>query len=299
MAKVLVLVVALALALCGLPACGGSDDDGAATTGTAAATTTTQPTGGADIEGADAEKMDQPVSVAAPDPTTSEATRATAEFLRAAFDSAQVMWQRHFSNAGARYEPGHLIFFHTKVHTPCGEQTAETGPFYCPPAHGIYLNTDFFHALNQSFNLRSGFAAAYVTAHEVGHHVQNLLGVLGRVAQQDAADPAGASARSIATELQADCYAGVWIHELQGAGALSQSDLEDIIRAAAVVGDDFQRNHAGLELAPETWTHGSSEQRVHWLDVGRRTGSPAACDTFNDDSGPQTPAATTTTQTQP
>jgi uncharacterized protein len=182
--------------------------------------------------------MDHPVSVAAPDPNTREATRATAEFLRAAFDSAQDMWRRQLAAAGGQYQPGHLIFFHTQIHTPCGVQTAQVGPFYCPPAHGIYLNTDFFEALNEAYNLRSGFAAAYVTA-------------------------------------------GVWIHELQGAGALSQSDLEDIIRAAAVVGDDFQRNQAGADLAPETWTHGSSAQRVHWLDVGRRTGSPAECDTFS------------------
>jgi predicted metalloprotease len=290
MTKVLVLVAALAL--CGLPACGGSNDDSATTSTAAAATTTTpaptttQPTADAGLESPEAEKMDQPVSVSAPDPTTTEATRATAEFLRAAFDSAQHMWERQFANSGARYEPGHLIFFHTKVHTPCGEQTAQVGPFYCPPAHGIYLNTDFFHALSQAYNLRSGFAAAYVTAHEVGHHVQQLFGLHQRIAQLDQSDPDGASRRSIALELQADCYAGVWIHEIQGAGALTEHDLEDIIRAAAVVGDDFQRNQAGLELQPETWTHGSSAQRVHWLDVGRRTGSPAACDTFNNDGQP-------------
>jgi uncharacterized protein len=237
--------------------------------------------GQAALQGPEVRKMKTAVAAStAPDPTSEDATRADAAFLRASFDSAQELWQRQFTAAGATYRPAHLVLFHTIVHTPCGVQSAETGPFYCPNAAGVYLNTDFFDALARAHSLRSGWAAAYVTAHEVGHHVQALLGVLQRNAQLDQTDPAGANGRSVLVELQADCYAGVWLHELAGAGALTDADVGDILRAAEVVGDDFQRNQAGQPLAPETWTHGSSEQRVRWLSTGMRSGAPAACDTF-------------------
>ncbi|WP_445147845.1 neutral zinc metallopeptidase [Baekduia sp. Peel2402] len=282
------LLVVMIAAIAG---CGDSGDTttttgttAAAATTTATATATTPPaatTSAPAIESPDARKMNAPVAISgAPDPSTSAAAHADAAFLRASFDSAQDLWQRQFAAAGSTFRPGHLVLFHTQVATPCGTQTIDTGPFYCPAADTVYLNTDFFDALARAFDLRSGFAAAYVTAHEVAHHVQSLLGVLQRKAQADAADPDGANRRSILTELQADCYAGVWLHELAGAGQLSDADLEAIVRAAAVVGDDFQRNAAGRPLAPETWTHGSSEQRVRWLKTGLRSGSPAECDTF-------------------
>jgi hypothetical protein len=238
--------------------------------------------------------MTRPIALnATPDPTSADATRADAAFLRAAFDSAQELWRRQLTAAGADYAPAHLVLFHTQVHTPCGVQSAETGPFYCPGAVSVYLNTDFFDALAQQHGLQSGWAAGYVTAHEVAHHVQTLLGVLQRNAALEQSDPAGANARSVLVELQADCYAGVWLHELDGAGALSESDIQDIVRAAAIVGDDFQRNQAGRALEPETWTHGSSEQRVRWLTTGMRDGTPAACDTFSSDEPGGTGAATT------
>src|SRR5262249_34453185 len=138
----------------------------------------------------------------------------------------------------------------------------------------------FFDALARTFGLESGFAAGYITAHEVAHHVQELTGTLTRVATADHSDPGGANARSIQVELQADCFAGVWLPTGSAAGHRTQGDLDDILKAAAVVGDDFQRNQAGAELAPETWTHGSSAQRQHWLAVGLRTGEPGSCDTF-------------------
>jgi predicted metalloprotease len=181
---------------------------------------------------------------------------ASKGFLRAAFDSAESLWRQKFDAAGMQYQPARLTFFHAAVNTACGHQTAQTGPFYCPPSHGVYLNTDFFDALGRTFGLSSPFAPGYVTAHEVAHHVQQLLGLHGRVAAADAQDPGGANGRSVRVELQADCYAGIWLHYVARAGQLSEADVEDILRAAAVVGDDFQRNKAGVELAPETWTHG-------------------------------------------
>jgi predicted metalloprotease len=225
---------------------------------------------------------------AAPDggtpPISATSDASDPRFLRAAFDSAQALWAQQFQAAGETYRPAHVVFFHTEIHSPCGHQTITTGPFYCPAGMGVYLNTDFFEALARAYGLRSAFAAGYVTAHEVGHHVQQLLGLHRRVAQLDASDPAGANARSIKVELQADCYAGVWLHAIARTGELTAADVEDIIKAATVVGDDFQRNQAGTELAPETWTHGSSSQRTHWLAVGKESGAPAACDTFTSSS---------------
>ena len=190
------------------------------------------------------------------------------------------MWDREFDPSGMRYQHAQLAFFHSTVRTKCGEQSRETGPFYCPPAHGVYLNTTFFDGLARQYELRSGFAAGYITAHEVAHHVQELVGLLGRVHAADASDPDGANARSVLVELQADCYAGVWLHTVSARGELSEADVQDITTAATVVGDDFQRNQAGAELAPETWTHGSSAQRVQWVMTGLREGLPSACNTF-------------------
>jgi predicted metalloprotease len=201
-------------------------------------------------------------------------------FLRAAFDSAQALWRQKFDEAGLRYEPANLTFFRTAIDTPCGPADPRTGPFYCPAAHGVFLNTDFFDALGRTFGLSSPFTPGYVTAHEVGHHVQQLLGLHGRVAQANAQEPDGTNARSVRVELQADCYAGIWLHYVARSGQLTDADVADILRAAAVVGDDFQRNRAGAELAPETWTHGSSAQRVHWVSLGKNTGLPADCNTF-------------------
>jgi hypothetical protein len=209
-----------------------------------------------------------------------QGSAVSAEFLRAAFDSSQSLWQHQFAAAGLHYQPARLVIFRDAVDTGCGHQTAQTGPFYCPADHGVYLNRAFFAALGRRFGLNSPFAPGYVTAHEVAHHVQQLLGLHARVAHANAQDPKNTNPRSIRVELQTDCYAGIWLHHVARAGQLSDADVNDILRAAAVVGDDFQRNLAGAELAPETWTHGSSEQRVHWVSTGKRTGLPSDCDTF-------------------
>jgi predicted metalloprotease len=299
-----IATVLLLLAVVGGAAGCGSDSSGSGTTATTAsvaATTTTRERPSArprsPIESEDAQKMTRALPLSgAPDPASTDATRADAAFLRAAFDSAQQLWQRQFTGAGVPFQPGHLVLFHTQVHTPCGVQSPEVGPFYCPASATVYLNTDFFDALAAQHGLQSGWAAGYVTAHEVGHHIQTLLGVLQRNAALEQADPAGINARSVLVELQADCYAGVWLHELRGVGALSESDVQDIVNAAAIVGDDFQRNQAGRALEPETWTHGSSAQRVRWLRRGMESGAPATCDTFSSDepggAASSTPAAT-------
>jgi uncharacterized protein len=234
---------------------------------------------GANIDNPSVRRMQ--ASPAGAEPVTAPSSPTDPAFLRAAFDSAQALWRQKFEDVGARYDPARLVLFHTLIHTRCGTQPAHTGPFYCPPDHTVYLNTDFFDALAHRYRLASPFPAGYVAAHEVAHHVQQLLGVHARVAVADAREPAGANGRSVQVELQADCYAGVWLHSVARAGELSQGDVADILTAAAVVGDDYQRNRAGAELAPETWTHGSSAQRVHWVGVGKAGGLPAECDSFS------------------
>jgi predicted metalloprotease len=278
-ARVRLLLVALVCV--GATGCGGGgDDNGGDAAATPPANTRDERPISARLESPDVRRMTAaPAGEAAGELAAPTGGISTA-FLREAFDSAQALWRQKFAAAGLDYQPARLTFFHSTVSTACGEETAQTGPFYCPADHGVYLNTDFFDALGRAFGLDSPFAPGYITGHEVGHHVQQLLGLHHRVALANAQDPDGTNPRSVRVELQADCYAGIWLHHVARAGQLTRADVTDILRAAAVVGDDFQRNRAGVELAPETWTHGSSEQRVHWLSVGKDTGLPAECDTF-------------------
>jgi predicted metalloprotease len=213
-------------------------------------------------------------------PTSTDGTGGSA-FLTSVFDDVQAMWQREFEAAGLDYRPATLTIFRDEVHTKCGTQTASVGPFYCPADLGVYLDTRFFDALARTAGVRLGdFAQAYVVAHEVAHHVQLLLGIMQRVSAADQQDPAGENARSVRLELQADCLAGVWKHSSYQRGQLSRTDFEDALRAAAVVGNDFQQHQATGTIRPEDWTHGSSRQRQHWLTTGFEQGKPAACDTF-------------------
>jgi predicted metalloprotease len=193
------------------------------------------------------------------------------------------MWKKEFEAAGIEYVPARMTIFRDEVHTACGTQPATVGPFYCPADHGVYLDTSFFDALGRAAGVQLGdFARAYVVAHELGHHVQTLLGVLQRVHAADQQDPAGENARSVRLELQADCLAGIWKHSRYQRGQLSQADLEDALRAAAVVGSDFQQRQTTGTVTPEDWTHGSSQQRQHWLTTGFESGQPSACDTFGE-----------------
>jgi hypothetical protein len=190
------------------------------------------------------------------------------------------MWRREFEAAGAHYAPATLTIFRDQVHTACGTQQASTGPFYCPADRGVYLDTRFFDALGRRAGVHLGdFAQAYVVAHEVAHHVQGLLGILQRTRSKDQVDPGGANARSVRLELQADCFAGIWKHSRYQQGQLTEADLADALRAAAVVGNDFQQLKSTGTIRPEDWTHGSSRQRQHWLTTGFEEGRPGACDT--------------------
>jgi predicted metalloprotease len=213
-------------------------------------------------------------------PQATESTRPP-EGLEIVFDDVQAMWAREFEAADMEYRAATITIFRDAVDTACGAQPASAGPFYCPADRGVYLDTRFFDALSRRTGVRLGdLAQAYVVAHEVAHHVQALLGILGSVHAEDQRDPGGRNARSVRLELQADCLAGVWKHSSYQRGQVSQEDIADALRAAAGVGDDFTQLRATGTIVPEDRTHGSSAQRQQWLTTGFEQGRPGACDTF-------------------
>jgi predicted metalloprotease len=291
-------VIALAGAALLAAGCGSSgataSGTSAAATGAAAATTASTPTTStpaastpatskptSSIAGAEVVRLPKVPEAAAPTSLATAPATSESVFLTAVFHDAEAMWKREFEAAGLQYKPARLTIFHDEVHTACGTQSAAVGPFYCPADQGVYLDTRFFDALGRSVGVRLGaFARAYVVAHEVAHHVQVLLGITGRVRAADHQDPAGTNPRSVRLELQADCFAGIWKHATYQRGQLTDADFADALRAAAVVGDDFQQRNATGTISPENWTHGSSQQRQHWLTTGFRQGEPGACDTF-------------------
>jgi uncharacterized protein len=213
------------------------------------------------------------------------------QFVEFLADDTQAVWSDLLAADGRSYEPAVVNTFEGQVGTGCGAATAAVGPFYCPADRQVYLDLGFFDELQSRFDAPGDFAQAYVVAHEVGHHVQNLLGTSAMVheREQAAGSPAEANEWSVRLELQADCYAGVWANSVyvrgredpQGDVGLQPGDIEEGLAAAEAVGDDRIQSQAGVEVNPETWTHGSSDQRQEWFDRGFDSGDPDACDTFS------------------
>ncbi|HEX7819387.1 MAG TPA: neutral zinc metallopeptidase [Sphingobium sp.] len=192
--------------------------------------------------------------------------------------STERTWTKLFQQSGERYEPTRLVFYNQNGSSGCGAAQSAMGPFYCPTDRKIYLDTSFFDELTQRFGAPGDFAQAYVIAHEVGHHIQDLSGTLGKVnGEQRNLDSAGANALQVKVELQADCYAGVWGRET---GLMETGDVEEGLKAAQAIGDDTLQKGAGRTPMPDSFTHGSSAQRMHWLKKGLDSGDPLACDTF-------------------
>jgi predicted metalloprotease len=193
--------------------------------------------------------------------------------------STERRWTDLFARNGQRYQPATLVFYNQSGTSGCGAAQAAMGPFYCPADNRIYLDTTFFDELRSRFGAPGDFAQAYVIAHEVGHHIQTITGIADRVrAVQQRGDSATGNAEQVKMELQADCYAGVWAandHNL-----LEPGDIEEGLRAAEAIGDDTLQKAAGQRPVPESFTHGTSEQRMYWLKRGLDSGDPASCDTF-------------------
>jgi hypothetical protein len=203
-----------------------------------------------------------------------------AQFIGVVLKDTENAWNAIFQKTGGRYEEPTLVLFDGRVSSACGLASAAVGPFYCPGDNKVYLDTAFFRELDQRFGASGDFAQAYVVAHEVGHHVQNLLGLSDQVTalQQRARSQEQANELSIRLELQADCFAGVYAHFNQQ--HLDPDDVQEGLRAAAAIGDDMIQKQAQGYVAPESWTHGSAEMRVRWLRQGLQSGDPASCDTF-------------------
>lgn len=202
-------------------------------------------------------------------------------FASAVLADTEDTWGRLFAESGLRYEEPPLVLFEGSVASACGITGSAVGPFYCPRDRKVYLDLAFFDELSRRFRAPGDFAQAYVIAHEVGHHVQNLLGISDEVSMaQRRSGQARANELSVRLELQADCYAGVWGHYAAKKGLLEPGDLEEALRAAAAIGDDNIQRQAQGYVVPESFTHGSSEQRVEWLRHGLETGDADACQTF-------------------
>ncbi len=199
------------------------------------------------------------------------------QFTSTVLASTEDVWGALFSQAGRHYEQPRLVLFDGAVRSACGMASAAVGPFYCPSDHKLYLDVSFFDELDRRFGAPGDFAHAYVIAHEVGHHVQTLLGTTPRGYQPGA----GEDSDAVRMELQADCFAGVWgYHANRTARLLEPGDVEEGLRAAAAIGDDRLQRQAGQAVQPESWTHGSSAMRARWLRRGLDSGDPAVCDTF-------------------
>ncbi|WP_085853606.1 neutral zinc metallopeptidase [Palleronia marisminoris] len=202
------------------------------------------------------------------------------DFAARVLATTEDVWSREFpEQIGEPYEVPELVLFSGTVQSQCGGASAATGPFYCPADQRAYLDTEFFATLEQNLGAEGDFAAAYVIAHEVGHHVQNQLGILGDVhARKQGASQSDANALQVRVELMADCFSGVWARGVEG--LLEPGDIEEAINAAQRIGDDYLQKRAGKAVTPHTFTHGTSEQRARWFENGYRTGDVADCDTF-------------------
>ena len=206
-----------------------------------------------------------------------------ADFISVVLASTEDAWSDVFAADNKRYQPPKLVLFRGAVDSACGHTSAAVGPFYCPGDRKAYVDLSFYEDLQRRFGAPGDFAQAYVIAHEIGHHVQNLLGTSTKVhqAERAAKTEAEANAWSVKLELQADCYAGVWAHHAERTRRwLEPGDVEEALKAAAAIGDDAIQKKAKGFTVPETWTHGSSEQRAKWLRIGMTEGRLAACDTF-------------------
>lgn len=226
-------------------------------------------------DGADPTTTSRPV-----DPQANAQQAPMVEFVSFVLDDVQSTWDRVLPQYGAQYRHAKLVLFRDEVDSACGLTESATGPFYCPGDAKVYIDLSFYRELQNRFGAPGEFAEAYVIAHEVGHHVQSLLGTEQKVAEARRSNPSMANRLSVATELQADCYAGIWGHSTQQRKIIDNSDVEQGLNAAAAIGDDRLQKMATGRVMPERFTHGSSAQRVQWFKRGLDSGDLRSCNTF-------------------
>ena len=213
-------------------------------------------------------------------PADSAREEPEVRFVSFVLDDAQQTWTNILPKYGTRYHDAKLVLFREATETGCGVGQTAMGPFYCPNDEKVYIDLGFYDELKNKFGASGDFAQAYVIAHELGHHVQHILGTDAQVRRAEQSDPAAANQYSVALELQADCFAGVWANSTQQRDKLDAGDIEEGLNAAASVGDDRILAQAGRRVNADNFTHGSSQQRVSWFKKGFDTGDPRACDTF-------------------
>ena len=203
------------------------------------------------------------------------------DFSAYVFDDAQDVWESTFDRSGDAYDTAKLVLYSGAVRTDgCGGATSAVGPFYCPADERVYLDLSFYEEMRRQLGASGDFAWAYVIAHEMGHHVQRMTGTSAAVERLSRSEPADANELSVRQELQADCYAGVWAATVYAEGALEAGDLDEAFNAAEAVGDDRLQRQATGSVDPDSFTHGTSEQRRTWFERGYRSGDPGDCDTF-------------------
>jgi predicted metalloprotease len=202
------------------------------------------------------------------------------QFVGAVLRDVQETWDRRLPESGKNYRHAKLVLFRDSIASACGQARSATGPFYCPGDEKVYVDLGFFDELKTRFGAPGEFAQAYVLAHEIGHHVQKILGIEAQVERAEQRNPGMQNQYSVRVELQADCFAGVWASHPTEV-KLDSNDIEAGLRAAAAVGDDRLQKMARGTVSPESFTHGSSAQRMHWFRTGYQNGTVASCDTFS------------------
>ena len=216
-----------------------------------------------------------------PNPARDQQEQPLVQFVSFVLDDTQKTWEQILpQQAGRPYRHAKLVLFRNYTQSGCGGAESATGPFYCPQDEKVYIDLGFYDELKQRFGAPGQFAQAYVLAHEIGHHVQKILGTEARVQRMNQGNRRLNNALSVKVELQADCYAGVWAHSTQQRNLLEQGDIQSALGAAAAVGDDRLQRMSTGHVAPDSFTHGSSAQRMHWFQQGFDSGSIAACNTF-------------------
>jgi predicted metalloprotease len=217
-----------------------------------------------------------------PNPAGDQQEQPLVQFVSFVLDDAQRTWEQLLpEQAGRPYRHAKLVLFRNYTQSGCGGAESATGPFYCPADEKVYIDLGFYDELSQRFAAKGQFAQAYVLAHEIGHHVQKIVGIESKVRQLQSSNPRMQNQVSVKMELQADCLAGIWAHSTQQRNLLEEGDVQSALGAAAAVGDDRLQKMATGHVAPESFTHGSSQQRMDWFQKGFSSGSIAACNTFD------------------